>query len=155
MVRLRTGSHFLGVERGRWSRPVTPLAQRTCAYCLPPTTGTPCPTPNTSTPCSPPHTSTSSPSHPGPSTAPVDDEQHFVMICTRFHNERNIAFEEISALVPNFLNFSEQQKFSTFLCPTQPKTAKIANRLIKNMFEIRGKIDQARNNNINDAMPND
>ena len=84
LVRLRTGSHFLGVERGRWSRPVTPLAQRTCAYCLPPTTGTPCPTPNTSTPCSPPHTSTSSPSHPGPSTAPLDDEQHFVMRCSNF-----------------------------------------------------------------------
>ena len=53
LVRLRTGSHFLGVERGRWTRPVTPLAQRTCAYCLPPYTSTPCSPPDTSTPCSP------------------------------------------------------------------------------------------------------
>ena len=150
LVRLRTGSHFLGVERGRWSRPVTPLAQRTCAYCSTPTSGTP-PT-TTSTPCSPPRTSTSS--HSGPSTAPVDDEQHFVMICTRFDEERNTAFEEISALVPNFSNLNEQQKFTTFLCPTQPKTVKIANRLIKSMFEVREKIDQARNN-VNVAMPSD
>ena len=49
---------------------------------------------------------------------------------------------------------SEQQKFTTFLCPTQPKTAKIANRLIKIMFEVREKIDQARND-INVAMPSD
>ena len=156
LARLRTGSHFLGVEKGRWSRPVTPLEQRTCSYCPPTDNSTPCPSPNTSTPCSPPRTSTStsSPSPPGPSTAPVDDEQHFIMRCTRFDHERNIAFEEMSALVPNFSNLSEQQKFTTFLCPTQPKTAKIANRLIKIMFEVREKIDQARND-INVAMPSD
>jgi hypothetical protein len=153
LVRLRTGSHFLGVERGRWTRPVTPLAQRTCAYCSPPpNTSTPCSPPDTGTPCSPPHTSASSP--PGPSTAPVDDEQHFVTKCTRFDTERNTAFEEMSSLVPNFQNLSEQQKFITFLCPTQPQTAKIANRLIKRMFELREKIDQSRND-INVVMPSD
>ena len=153
LARLRTGSHFLGVERGRWTRPVTPLEQRTCSYCPPTDNSTPCPPPTASTPCSPPRT-TSSPSPTGISSSPVDDEQHFVMGCTRFENERKVAFEEISALVTNFSNLSEQQKFTTFLCPTQPKTVKIANRLIKSMFEVREKIDQARNN-VNVAMPSD
>ena len=40
---------------------------------------------------------------------------------------------------------SEQQKCTTFLCPTLPQTAKIANRLIKKMFELREKIDQLKN----------
>ena len=36
---------------------------------------------------------------------------------------------------------SEQQKFTTFLCPTQPQTAKIADRLIKKMFcETKAKL---------------
>jgi hypothetical protein len=77
LTRLRTGSHFLGAEKGRWSRPVTPLEQRTCSYCSPPTT-------NTSLPPSP--------------SGPVDDEHHFVMKCTRFDTERIIAFEEISSI---------------------------------------------------------
>jgi hypothetical protein len=74
--------------------------------------------------------------------------------CTRFDTERNTAFEEMSSLAPNFLNMSEQQKFTTFWCPTQPQTAKIANRLIKRMFELRDKIDQSRND-INVVMPSD
>ena len=109
LTRLRTGSHFLGVEKGRWSRPVTPLEQRTCSYCSPP---------------------------------------------NRFDTERIIAFEEISSLVPNFSNMSEQQKFKIFLCPTQPQTAKSANRFIKKMFDLREKIDQSENC-VNVAMPND
>ena len=115
-------------------------------------TSTPWSPPDTSTPCSPPHTSASSSSPPGPSTAPVDDEQHFVIKCTRFYIERNTAFKEMSTLVPNFLNMSKQQKFTTFLCPTQPQTAKIANRLIKRMFELREKIYQSRND-INCTFP--
>ena len=30
LSRLRTGSHHLNIEKGRWTRPVTPLDQRTC-----------------------------------------------------------------------------------------------------------------------------
>jgi hypothetical protein len=136
LARFRTGSHFLGIERGRWTRPVTPIEQRICSYCSPLTT------------------STSSPSSPLPPAGPVDDEQHFIIKCTKFEPERNTAFEEMSSLVPNFLNMTEQQKFNTFLCPVEPKTAKIANKMIKQMFELREKIDQARNN-VNLAMPSD
>ena len=143
LTRLRTGSHFLGVEKGRWSRPVTPLEQRTCSYCSPPSTSTAC--------SPPPTTSTSQPPAP---PGPVDDEHHFVMKCNRFDTERIIAFEEISSLVPNFSTMSEQQQFKIILCPTQPQTAKSANRFIKKMFDLREKIDQ-KENCVNVAMPND
>ena len=153
LTRLRTGSHFLGVEKGRWSRPVTPLSQRTCAYCSPPTTSASCSPPPASTNTSPPPPPASSSTSPPP-PGPVDDELHFVMKCTRFDDERKIAFEEMSSLVPTFSNMSEQQKFKIFLCPTQPQTTKLANRLFKKMFDLREKIDQSKNC-ANVAMPND
>ena len=132
--RLRTGSHFLQVERGRWTRPVTPLHLRACVYCAPP-----------STPATPPCTG---PPVPGP----VDDEQHFLVTCNRFEGVRKSAFEELSTLLPTFDSLSESQQFSTLLCPTQPQTAKVANRLIKKMFELREKIDNATNNSDSDLI---
>jgi hypothetical protein len=147
LSRFRSGSHFLGVERGRWTRPVTPLEHRTCLYCSPPST-------STSSPSSPPSTSTPSPPPPvlPTATGPVDDEYHFIMKCSRFEVERNLAFDEMSSHVPRFANMPDQQKFVSFMCPTQPKTAKIANKLIKLMFELREKMDQSRND-VNVAMP--
>ena len=126
LVRLRTGSHFLGIEKGRWTRPVTPVDKRICTYCLPPSTSTP---------------STTS-SGPTPPAGPVDDELHFTIRCPRFETERNIIFEEMSSLLPGFLSLSDNEKFVTLLCPTKPQTAKLANRLIKKMFELRDKIDK-------------
>ena len=35
LSRLRTGSHHLNIEKGRWTRPVTPIEERTCQYCTP------------------------------------------------------------------------------------------------------------------------
>ena len=48
----------------------------------------------------------------------------------------------MSSLLPGFLNLSDNEKFVTLLCPTKPQTAKLANRLIKKMFELRDKIDK-------------
>ena len=122
LSRLRTGSHHLNIERGRWTRPVTPIGQRTCPYCTPP--GSSCSGP----------TSTASPF--------IDDEQHFLMTCNRFSSLRRCAFEDINFILPKFLELSEHQQFCTLLCPTEPKIAKITNRLIKQMFNGREKIDQ-------------
>ena len=74
------------------------------------------------------------------------------MKCSRFEVERNLAFDEMSSHVPRFANMPDHQKFVSFMCPTQPKTAKIANKLIKLMFELREKMDQSRND-VNVAMP--
>ena len=137
LSRLRTGSHFLGIERGRWTRPVTPLDKRTCPYCSPPSTRTPSSPSPGSTPSS-------------PSPGPVDDEKHFMVECNRFAAQRTAAFIELSSLLPCFKDMSESDQFITLMCPTQPKSAKIAHRLIKTMFELRDKIDQDKNNPTTD-----
>ena len=33
ITRIRTSSHFLAIERGRYTHPITPLDRRTCFYC--------------------------------------------------------------------------------------------------------------------------
>jgi len=133
LSRLRTGSHHLNIEKGRWTRPVTPLDQRTCQYC----------TPASSAPSLP-----WSGQSPSASTA-IDNEQHFLMSCSRFSDVRKSAFEEINFISPQFLSLSENQQFYTLLCPTEAKIAKITNRLIKHMFLDRGKIDQLNGNEEN------
>ena len=90
--------------------------------------------------------------HPPVQGPVVDDEQHFLVTCHRFEGVRKSAFEELSALLPTFDSLSESQQFSTLLCPTQPQTAKVANRLIRKMFELREKIDNATNNSESDLI---
>ena len=100
IARLRIGSHRLNIERGRWTRPVTPVEHRLCSYCAP----------TSSAPCSPGSRS--------PPTSSIDDEYHFLMKCSRFNSLREIAFEDISFYLPSFSNFSQKQQFCTLLCPT-------------------------------------
>ena len=133
LSRLRTGSHHLNIEKGRWTRPVTPVEQRTCQYCTPHSTA---------------------PSLPGSghctsASAAIDNEQHFLMSCSRFSDVRKSAFDEINFISPQFLSLSENQQFCTLLCPTEAKIAKITSRLIKQMFLDRGKIDQLNGNEDN------
>ena len=148
LSRLRTGSHNLGVERGRWTRPVTPLDQRVCIYCLPESCTPPASTtPTCRTPSCTPLTCTSPTCPPPQSPTPqVDTEQHFLINCKRFSSERNVTYLEMSKLVPNFMNLSEDNKFKTLLCPTTPQSAKITSKFIKLMFQLRENIDK---NNIN------
>ena len=85
ITRLRIGSHTLNIERGRWTRPVTPVEHRVCSYC----------TQSSSRPLSP---------RSRPTTTCIDDEYHFLMSCSRFNNVRDIAFQDISLIFPNFAN---------------------------------------------------
>ena len=133
LSRLRTGSHHLNIEKGRWTRPVTPVDQRTCQYCTPPSSAR-------SSPCSGQSPSTS---------ALIDNEEHFLMSCSRFSSVRRSAFEEISFIFPHFLNLSVNRQFCTLLCPTDPKIAKITNRLIKQMFNDRERMDKSNGNDEN------
>ena len=45
ITRLRVSSHNLAIERGRYTRPVTPIEQRICTYCKPLTSHPPLPCP--------------------------------------------------------------------------------------------------------------
>ena len=64
------------------------------------------------------------------------------MHCSMSQDARDIAFQDISLILPWFNTLSEKQKFGTLLCPTTAKIAKIVNKLIKQMFETRAKYDQ-------------
>ena len=120
LTRLRVGSHFLGIETGRFKTPITPIEQRTCQYC----------------------NFGSHSQYPHPQN-PVDDEFHFLVQCPLFTNERNIFYEKLGSLNSSFSQVSIENKFKTILCPTSAKAAKLANRFIKLMFNTRKKIDEA------------
>ena len=127
LSRIRVSSHTLAVERGRWTKPVTPIHERFCDYC-----SSSVPEPVNPTP--------SSASQPPPDRQ-VDTELHFLIQCPKFKAERNIVFSEMSKFVRSFDQFSDQEKFVTMLCPTEAQSAKLINRFIKTMFDARSKID--------------
>ena len=122
LTRLRVGSHLLNIERGRWTRPVTPVEHRICSYCAP-------------------SSSASTSPRSRPTTSSIDDEYHFLMNCSRFKDVRDSGFQDISLILPNFANLSTMNQFRTLLCPTKAKAVKIVNNLIKEMFKLREKID--------------
>ena len=141
LARLRTGSHNLGVERGRWARPVTPIHNRVCVHCL-------SDTPPSASAAAPQPASPTRPASPQQQPGLLDDEKHFLVQCNRFINERNEVFQEMSISMPSFMQMSEQNKFKTLMCPITPQAAKLTNRFIKMMFDKREKITIQTETNI-------
>ena len=135
LSRLRTSSHNLRVELGRYTRPITPFHQRTCRYC--PTLSPPC----TGAPPGQPALSSTGHGHPAP---PPDTEFHFLMECNMFKSQRSSLFENIELSNPNFASISDHEKFKTLLCPVSADLAKLVHRFVKNMFESREKYDAER-----------
>ena len=135
LSRLRVSSHNLQIELGRYTRPITPVEQRTCRYCCrgPP----PVPAPPGRPPPCPPALSPSTP-------APPDTEFHFLVRCPMFAADRFCLFKRFETLFPNFATLSLDEKFSTLLCPTTAIATKLVNRFIKNMFANREKLDEMR-----------
>ena len=132
LSRLRASSHTLRIELGRYTRPITPVDQRTCQYC--------CLGPPTRPP--PPGSPTQAP--PAPPAAPPDTELHFLVQCTMFTAERNCLFKKIECLNPSFAALSLNDKFKILLCPTSAVCTKLINKFIKNMFKSREKFDEIR-----------
>ena len=143
LTRLRVTSHNLAIERGRHTRPITPIDQRICIYCKPPAP--------TSRSCTQPSTSQSQTLRTGSPSAQVDSEQHFLISCPIFSVERNCLFGKMSSIEPDFRTLSNEDKFVKLLCPTSPQMAKLSNKLIKIMFESRNKIDLGQPINIFEA----
>ena len=128
LTRLRISSHSSATELGRRSRPVIPYDKRVCSFC-PPVSN-----------CMPNQTCS-----PAASSGAVDSEVHFLMNCTRFSNSRRHFFDNASRLIPGFSNMDDDHKFVTLLCPTNAQTAKLTNRFIKFMFEMRKRIELGEN----------
>ena len=126
LTRLRVSSHNLGIERGRHTRPITPVNLRICNYCKPL-----------------PATASSRPSstRPRSSCPQIDTELHFLNQCPFFQNERKCVFEKISQIDTHFGQLNEQEMFCKLVCPISAQSAKLSNKLIKIMFESRNRID--------------
>ena len=120
LTRLRTSSHHLAVETGRFKRPITPLNDRVCVFCQ-------------------------YQSNAGCFEKSIDDEFHFLMDCPTFELKRNCLFGKMTSISPKFEGLSKMDKFLTLLCPTTPQTTKITNKFIKILFESRQKLTDGCN----------
>jgi hypothetical protein len=114
--RLRTSSHRLEIELGRYN--ATAVADRHCQFCLREPTG--------------PHGS-------------VGDESHFLHDCASFSDERRVLFIRMSVIMPSFSSMTREAKIRTLLCPATARAAKLVNKYICLMFELRDQIEEARN----------
>jgi hypothetical protein len=116
ITRLRSSSHRLEIELGRYDQ--TPVADRRCQFCLRDPIG--------------PHGS-------------VGDESHFLHDCASFSNERRVLFRRIGVIMPSFTLMSREDKISTLLCPATARAAKLINKYICLLFELRDKMEEANN----------
>ena len=116
LSRLRTSSHNLGIEVGRYSN--IPVNKRFCTYCskTPPTQTTPSPT-------------------------FIDDEEHFLMKCKTFTISRNCFLGKYTSIAPEFRKLNDEEKFIRLLCPKTAQEVKLINKFIKILFDWREKID--------------
>ena len=113
--RLRTSSHRLEIETGRYTS--TPVHERQCEFCAP------------------------DPDNP---QANLGTETHFLLYCVTFSDERRCLLRRLSVFLPNFCALSEERKVSTLLCPVNTQVAKLINKYIGLVFKIRDNISENR-----------
>ena len=75
IAQLRTSSHILHIERGRYTKPRTPVNERLCTLCI----------------C-------------------VEDELHFVTVCTIKRTERTIMYDQICLEFPKSSQLNDEEK---------------------------------------------
>ena len=122
LTRLRISAHNLRSETGRRMRPYIPYDQRVCMFCKTDKNSLPNQTCNGNVEF-------------------VDNEAHFLTVCTRFENTRSIFFNKLAPLIPGFGELSKDDKLLTLMCPTSAQSAKLINRYIQFMFDKRAKIE--------------
>ena len=72
----------------------------------------------------------------------VDNEEHFLTSCSTFVLERNCLFSRLESLSMGYHALSKEKLTATLLCPTSTVTAKLVNRYIQLIFEIRKSLDE-------------
>jgi exonuclease III len=113
LSRLRTSSHHLEVEKGRYTG--TPYNERWCRYCPPACED---------------------------SFGRLGTEEHFLHDCTTFANQRRCFFAKYSQLFPIFPSLSREEKVRSILCPASNAAAKLINKYISIMSKGRDKIEE-------------
>ena len=71
----------------------------------------------------------------------VDDEYHFLSQCNSFLIKRNCFLAKYETIHPGIKNMSVKDFVHTILCPSTVLKAKLANKYIKIMFEVRKMLD--------------
>ena len=117
LTRLRISSSRLAVEVQRYKRPKVPESKRYCMYCMP----------------------SGADNH---LEGYVDNEEHFLTSCSTFVLERNCLFSRLESLSMGYHALSKEKLTATLLCPTSTVTAKLVNRYIQLIFEIRKSLDE-------------
>ena len=72
----------------------------------------------------------------------VDNEEHFLTSCSTFTLERNCLFSRLESVSMGFLALSKENQTATLLCPTSTVTAKLVNRYIQLIFNVRKSLDE-------------
>ena len=107
----------MATEVLRYKRPKVPFADRMCQYCCP---------------------SGADNNLEGY----VDTEEHFLSACSTFTFERNCLFAKLESISNGLKNLTPTQQSATLLCPTNVVTAKLSNKYIQLVFQIRKNLDE-------------
>ena len=76
----------------------------------------------------------------------VEDEQHFLLQCPLYNNERSLLLETVNAMIPRFHSLPENEKFSAVMQSKAPKLMKALGNYIFTCLKKRG-ISTAANQN--------
>ena len=117
LTRLRISSSRLATEVLRYKRPKVPFAERFCQYCCPAGAD-------------------------NNLEGYIDTEEHFLTSCNTFTLERNCLSAKLETVVKGYKSLSPAQQSATLLCPTNVVTAKLSNKYIQLIFQIRKNLDE-------------
>ena len=76
----------------------------------------------------------------------VEDEQHFLLQCSLYNNERHLMLETVNAMIPRFHLLPENEKFSAVMQSKTPEVMKALGNYIFTCLKKRG-ISTAANQN--------
>ena len=76
----------------------------------------------------------------------VEDEQHFLLQCPHYNNERHLLLETVNATIPLFHSLPETEKFSVLMQSKTPNVMKALGKFIFTCLKKRGASSAANQN---------
>ena len=62
-------------------------------------------------------------------------ELHYVTKCQLISTKRQKMYDEISQIIEKFFSLTDEERFSTLMCPVSAKECKIINKFLKHTFQ--------------------